>query len=97
MRYIPGHKKKLNVTAGEEPEAKKNKLGCSSANLHLASQGLMNEAKTWEDRQSINWSQLGTKCGLDQPNRGQMIKVFLAEQGVAAAQTTERSSRAPRR
>ena len=33
---------------------------------------------------------------LEQPNRGQMIKEFLAEQGIAAARTTERSSRAPR-
>ena len=37
---------------------------------------LMNKAKTWEDGQSINWSQLGTKYGLDQPNRGQIIRVF---------------------
>jgi Ni/Co efflux regulator RcnB len=94
VRTFQGLKRKSD---GEEPEAKRKKHGCSSANLQIDKQGLMNEAKTWEDGQSINWSQLGTKYGLDQPNRGQVIKEFLAEQGITAAQTTERSSRAPRR
>ena len=37
----------------------------------------------------MNWSQLGTKYGLDTPNRGQIIKKFLAEEGIAVAQTAE--------
>ena len=56
----------------------------------------MKEAKPWEDGQSIIWYQLGTKYyGLDQPNRGQIIKEFLAEQCIAAAKTIELLSNHP--
>ena len=79
------------------PVTKKRKHGCLPTNLEIDKEKLLQEAKTWEAGQSINWSQLGTKYGLQAANRGQVIKEFLADQGIEAAQTNQRSQRASRR
>ena len=79
------------------PVAKRKKHGCTNENLHIDKQSLLEEARTWEEGQVINWSELGTKYGLVEANRGQIIKEFLAEHGIEAAQARQRSSRASRR
>lgn len=75
----------------------KRKHGCLPTNLEINKESLLQEARTWEAGQSINWSQLGTKYGLQTANRGQVIKEFLADQGIEAAQANQRPHRASRR
>ena len=96
---------KIRTTPGLErrPESDgpvtktKGKHGCLPTNLEINKESLLQEARTWEADQSINWSQLGTKYGLQTANRGQVIKEFLADQGIEAAQANQRPHRASRR
>ena len=40
---------------------------------------LLQEAKSWSPTESINWSAIGTNYGLTSPNRGQILKEYLAQ------------------
>ena len=60
-------------------------------------QRLMQETSTWAEDQKVNWSDVGSIYGLTQANRRQLIKEYLAEQGIITAMHEERSTRAPRR
>ena len=51
-------------------------------------QALLQEASTWA---IINWSAVGSRYGLTQPNRGQIIKEFSAETTIASARNSEQS------
>ena len=75
----------------------KRKHGCTASSLNIDKEQLLNEACTWQPDQHINWSQLGLQYGLTVANRGQVIKEYLAEKGIIAAQTKQRRERAPRR
>lgn len=82
---------------GQEVEpVSKRRHGCTSANLNIDKEQLMEEAHTWQPDQQVNWSQLGLRYGLNMANRGQVIKEYLAEQGIPAAQIKQRR-RAQRR
>lgn len=41
----------------------------------------MEEASTWTEDQKVNWSDIDSRYGLTQANRGQIIKEYLAEPG----------------
>lgn len=88
-------KQPLNENGGEPP--KKRKHGCTSANLDINKEQLLHEARMWQPNQHINWSQLGLQYGLNVPNRGQIIKEYLAEQGIPAAHIKQCTGRAQRR
>ena len=57
----------------------------------------MQEASAWADDQKVNWSDVGSRYGLTQAKRGQLIKEYLAEQSISTAMHEERSTRVPRR
>lgn len=66
---------KIRTTQGLErrpesdgPVTKKRKHGCLPTNLEINKESLLQEARTWEAGQSINWSQLATKYGLQTAN-----------------------------
>jgi len=54
-------------------------------------------ANEWNEDHKVNWSALATRYGLSTSNRGQIIKEFLAENGIPAALVSQRTTRAPRR
>ena len=57
---------------------------------------LLYEAHLWERDKQVNWSQLGQRYGLSMPNCGQVIKEYLAEQGIPAAQIKQCKYKSPR-
>ena len=82
----------------EEPITKKQH-GCLPPNLDIDKDRLMEEASTWTEDQKVNWSNIGSRYGLTQANRGEIVKEYLAEQGIGITTATheERSTRAPKR
>jgi len=64
---------------------KKRRHGALEENLDIDQAALLEEASTWPDDKKVNWSQLGEQYGLTCLNRGQVIKEFLGENGIAAA------------
>ena len=70
----------------EEQSAKKRRHGCTSSSLNIDKEQLMSEACTWQPDENINWSELGCRYGLHTANRGQIIKEYLAEQGILIRQ-----------
>ena len=69
-----------------EQSAKKRRHGCTSSSLNIDKEQLMSEACTWQPDENINWSELGCRYGLHTANRGQIIKEYLAEQGILIRQ-----------
>ena len=66
-------------------------------NFNLNKEGLLEECSTWSPTKSVNWSQLGERYGITTPNRGQVIKEYLASQGIEAAKLPQQTQRKPRR
>ena len=89
-----GRKRKGVDENREEGSASKRKHGRTSSSLNIDKEQLLNEARTWQPDQPINWSQLGLRYGLSMGNCGQVIKEHLAEQGIIAAQRKQRTQRA---
>ena len=77
--------------------SRKRKHGCNSQNINIDKDQLLNEANSWAPDQPVQWSELARKYGLTTPNCGQVIKEYLAEQGVSAACISQRTKRAQRR
>ena len=40
---------------------------------------------SWGPDVNVNWTTLGTDFGLTTPNRGQIVKDYLAQHGISAA------------
>ena len=57
----------------------------------------LEEERTWDKQDNVNWAQVATKDGITAANRRQEVKELLAEHGIPAACRTERSTRTPRR
>jgi len=53
-------------------------------NLIVDKEALLAEANEWNEDHKVNWSALATRYGLSTYNRGQIIKEFLAENGISA-------------
>lgn len=70
--------------------------GCHPDTLTFDKHQLLQEARSWQPNEQVNWSQLGLRYGLSEPNRGQVIKEYLAEQGIQVAQNNQCEQRAPR-
>ena len=66
----------------------------TSSSLNIDEEQLLNDVCTWHPDQCINWSQLALWYGL---NHGHVIKEYLPEQGIKAAQRKQRTERAQRR
>ena len=99
MEGLVTPERKRQLPDAEEP-APKRKHGCSSKNLPLdplAVERLLEEAKGWLSFEKVNWSQVASRYGLTSPNKGQIVKEFLEEQGIPAASTSRTPTRAPRR
>ena len=58
---------------------------------------MLHEAESWPEDKDVNWSQLAREYGLNSPNGGQIIKVFLEQSNIPAAYINQRPSRAKRR
>ena len=71
--------------------------GCTSSSLNIDKEQLLDEARTRQPDQHINWSQRGSRYALSMSNRGQVIKEYLAQQGISAAQRKQCIGRAQRR
>ena len=76
----------------ETPTPKRKKHGRKDLGINIGE--LLEEARSWEEDEKVNWTQLATKYGL---TAGQEVKELLAEQGIPAACRTERPNRTPRR
>lgn len=81
---LSGSKRKRSTIENATPTTK-HKHGCHSTNLDIDKDQLLQEARSWQPDEHVNWSQLGLRYGLSKPNRGQIIKKYLAEQGIPAA------------
>ena len=81
-------KRKESLDENKEGQSisEKRRHGCSSSSLNIDKEQLLNEAHSWQPDQHMNWSELGLQYGLHMANRGQIIKEFLAEHGIQAAQ-----------
>ena len=64
---------------------RKRKHGHKAENLNINQDHLLQEAHSWQPNQSINWTALGRQYGLNNPNSGQVLKEYLAEEGIPAA------------
>ena len=89
--------RKRKSLENENEPTRKRRHGCTSAIMSIDKERLIEEARTWQHDQKVNWSQLGLKYGLSTANRGQIIKEYLAEQGIPVAQTKQHTARAQRR
>ena len=99
MEGLVTPERKRQLPDAEEP-APKRKHGCSSKSLpldSLAVERLLNEAKGWSPSEKVNWSQVACRYGLTSPNKGQIVKEFMEEQGIPAASISQTPTRAPRR
>ncbi len=67
--------------------------GVKKENLNIDQEALLLAASAWQDDKEINWTALGTKYGLTNPNRGQIIKEFLKDHGIKAAMTVQHEVR----
>ena len=76
---------------------RKRRHGCHPDTLTFDKDQLLQEARLWQPNEQVNWSQLGLRYGRSEPNRGQVIKEYLAEQGIQVAQNNQRKRRAPLR
>ena len=76
---------------------RKRRHGCHPDTLTFEKDQLLQEARLWQPNEQVNWSQLGLRYGRSEPNRGQVIKEYLAEQGIQVAQNNQRKRRAPLR
>ena len=77
--------------------AENSNTGVNHKILNIDKDQLPQEAQSWAPNQSVNWAQLGRRYGLTTPNSGQVIKEYLAEQGITAACEYQRTQRAQRR
>ena len=94
---LSGTKRKRPTENDTEEPHTKRKHGYDSANLPINKEDLLQEVQSWQPDEQVNWSHLGERYGLSMPNRGQVIKEFLAEQGIPAAHINQCKHRAPRR
>ena len=97
FRKTQGLSKKSVPDNCTETPRRKCKHGCKSENIPIDTNKLLQEAKSWQQGHQINWTQLGRKYGLTTANCGQVVKEYLAEQGIPAALENQRSQRAQRR
>lgn len=61
----------------------------NEANLNINKTALPDEASTWSDKEKVNWSELAKKYGITKRNGGQILKEFLAENGIQVAMKRE--------
>lgn len=96
---LSGTKRKKPTNENDEEPTTKRKHGCNAAKLTcmIDKDELLHEAHLWEPDKQVNWSQLGQRYGLSMPNCGQVIKEYLAEQGIPAAQINQCKYKSPRR
>ena len=88
----PPQKRSVTDQISEEP-TKKRRHG----NIGIINQNqLLEEATSWPSHHSVNWSSLARKYGIETPNGGQILNVFLREHSVPVAQLEQRPTRAPR-
>ena len=59
--------------------------GITPQNLLFNGEERLEKAKRWELQQEVNWTKLGTECGLTTPNHSQIVKELLADNGILAA------------
>ena len=55
---------------------------------------LLEEAKGWSPFEKVNWSQVASRYGLTSPNKGQIVKEFMEEQGIPSASISQTPTRA---
>ena len=59
--------------------------GRSPESLPCDKDALLDEARTWSDDQTVNWTQLAKRYGVEGDNAGQSVKEYLASQSISAA------------
>ena len=65
--------------------------------LMVKKENLLQEALSWPPDKVVNWSQLARDNGLSCSNGGQMIKEYLRNNNIPAANNNQRPLRAARR
>lgn len=96
---LSGAQRKKPTNENDEDPTTKRKHGCNAAKLTcmIDKDELLHEAHLWEPDKQVNWSQLGQRYGLSMPNCGHVIKEYLAEQGIPAAQINQCKYKSHRR
>ena len=91
--------KRKSLESENTPPAKKKVHGYTDEHIEtlINADHLLEEAKTWSPTKKINWSAIGANYGLTSPNRGQIVKEYLAQHDIPAAKTAERPHRLLRR
>lgn len=98
LEDTPNRKRKGNPPATNTGTPPKQRChGVKADNLEFDKDRLMQESSQWDELAKINWSELARNYGITKPNGGQIVKEFLAQQGVAAAQINQHPTRTPRR
>ena len=82
---LSGTKRKRPTENDAEQPHTKRKHHHNFSKLQINKTELLQEAQSWKPDEQVNWSHLGRRYGLSTPNCGQVIKQFLAEQGIPAA------------
>ena len=89
-------KRSAQTTPMGEPNPKR-RHGVVSSSLQINTERLLTEAASWPPNKQVNWSSLAREYCLEASNGGQIIKEFLQEHDVPAANMLQRPSRAERR
>lgn len=77
--------------------SRKHKHGCNSQNLNVDKDQLLQEARSWAHNETVTWTEIGRRYGLTTPNCDQIVKEYLAEQGIPAACICQQSQISQRR
>ena len=93
---ITNTRKRVREQDENDMPPRKKKHSRHADNLIVDKEALLAEANEWNEDHKVNWSALATRYGLSTYNRGQIIKEFLAENGISAAFVSQRI-RTPRR
>lgn len=96
LKSTPSRKRKCTAINDTTPIPPKRRHGNKPENMGFDTDRLLQEAKQWGEDESINWSQKPRSYGITKPNGGQIIKEFLADNGILLAQKNQRQGGASR-
>ena len=85
IRIAESYKPKVGNHSCQNENQSEKQHGFAKRNYQFDEEQLLTEAKTWSPNAKINWTKLGTDMQLTCANRGQVVKEFLAENGIPAA------------
>lgn len=92
----PNRKRSCDSQPNDIPPSKRVHGSLSSLSS-VDKESLLTEARSWTDKDSINWSELARKYHVPGKNGGQSVKEFLKDHMIPAASIGQQEGRTPRR